>query len=124
MNGGYGNLLADGDGADGGGAPLGWRTQQAAGFAGKLHAAPRAEAEVADVLVEAVGAHAQGELDGSYVAGMFEGLMNRDDAIVVRLVIVDGAAVEGDGSALAVDHVVRLHDSQVKGRGVGGKLEG
>src|SRR5580692_6982000 len=114
LNGRYGDLLADSDGADGGRAPLGWWTQQAAGFAGKLYAALRAEAKVADVLVEAVWAHAQGELDGGYVAGVLKSLMNGDDSVVFALIVVNGAPVEGDGAALAVDHVVRLDDSEIE----------
>ena len=43
--------------------------QQAARLAGQLDAGARAEAEVANVLVEAVGADLERQLDGGHVAG-------------------------------------------------------
>ena len=51
-----------------------------------------AEAEVANVLVEAVLAHLQRQLDGGHVAGVLQRLMHRDDAEVVALVVVNDAA--------------------------------
>ena len=70
-------FLADGDGADGGRLPLLDRPQQAARFAGQLDAGALAEAEVANVLVEAVGADLERQLDGAHVAGALQRLMAR-----------------------------------------------
>ncbi len=56
------------------GLPAADGTQQAARFAGQLDARARAEAEVADVLIELVGADLERELDGGHVAGRLERL--------------------------------------------------
>ena len=64
-----GDLLADGDGADGGAAPALDGLQQAARLAGQFDAGAGAEAEGANVLIEAVGADLERELDGGHVAG-------------------------------------------------------
>ena len=71
-----GDLLADGDGADGRRAPLVHSLEQAAGFAGHLGAGSAAKAEVADVLVEAVRANFQRHFDGGHIAGLFQRFMH------------------------------------------------
>ena len=63
-----GDFLADGDGADRRGLPTADRPQQAARFAGQLDIGTRAEAEVANIFVELVGADLQRQLDGGHVA--------------------------------------------------------
>src|ERR1019366_6344157 len=101
-----GYLLANGDGADGGATPaLDW-LQQAAGFAGQLDAGAGAEAEVTNVLIEAVRADFEGHLDSAYVARFLQRLVDWDDAEVLPLVVVDDAARDGDFASLAVDRVV------------------
>ena len=66
------DFLADGDGADGRAIPAIGGTQQTAGFAGQLHAGALAKAEGAYVLIEAILAHLESELDGGHVAGSRE----------------------------------------------------
>ena len=52
----------------------------------------RAEAEVANVLIELVGADLERELDGGHVAGLLQRLVHRNHAVVFALVVVNDAA--------------------------------
>jgi hypothetical protein len=117
------HLLAHGDGADGRGFPFVHRPKQAAGFAGQLGARARAKAEVANVLVKALLADLHRQLDGSHVAGVLQRLMDRDAAEVFALVVVNGAAGDGNLAALAVDHVVGRGGMLVQRGRVGDQLE-
>ncbi len=99
--------------------------KQAARFAGQLDAGARAESEGANVLVEAVGADLERELDGGNVAGPRKRGRDRNDAeSAIALVVVNDAAGKRDLSALAVDHVVGRGDVLVERGGVGDELEG
>ena len=120
----YGDFLADGDGADGGAAPaLGW-LKQSAGFAGEFDAGAGAEAEGANVLIEAVVADFEREFDGGDVAGSSQSRGDGDDAhAAIGLVVVDDAAGKGDLAALAVDRVVGRGHVLVERGGVGDELE-
>ncbi len=108
------DFLADGDGANGRRAPLGRSAQQAARLARQLHTGTAAETEAANVLVEVVGTHLEGELDRGHVAGVLERLVDRNDAVVFSLVVVNDAAGDGDLAALAVDHVVGPGDALIE----------
>ena len=124
MQRGDGYFLPHGDGADGRRTPAVHRAQQAAGFTGQLGAGARAEAEVANVLIEAVRPDFEGQLDGGDVAGLFERLMDWNDSVVLALVVVNHASRQGDFASLAVDHVVGRGYMLVEGGGVGDQLEG
>ena len=67
--------------------------------------------KIANVFVESVGAHLQGELDGGHVAGFLERLVDGNHAHVLALIVVNNAAAgQRDLAALAVDHVVGVGD--------------
>ncbi len=124
MQRGDGDFLADGDVADRRGMPVVDRAQQSARFAGKLDAGPRSESEVADVLVELVGAELERELDGADIARLGECLGDGDGAeATIALVVVNDLTGDVDLAALAIDHVIGLGNGLIHRRGVGDELE-
>ncbi len=124
LHGCHADFLADGDRADRRAVPSVCGAQQTAGFAGKFQAGAAAEAEVANVLIEAIGADLEGHLDGGDVAGAREGCGNGYDAhAAVAFVIVNHTTGESDLSTLAIDHVVGFCDLRIDRGGVGDQLE-
>ena len=76
---------------------------------GSSHAGALAEAEVANVLIEAILADLERELDGGHVAGARERRGYGNDAhAAVALVVVNDATGEGDLTALAIDQCRRV----------------
>src|SRR5208282_3824984 len=122
--GGDSHFLANGDGADGGSTPSIGRAQEAAGFTGEFHAGARAKADVANILIEAVLAYLECELDGGHVAGARKCSGNGDDVhAAIAFVVVNDASCEGDLPPLAIDHVVGFGDVRVERGGVRDELE-
>ena len=103
--------------------------QRSRGAAGRAfrRGVPRryaAETEVVNVLIEAVGADLERQLDGGDVAGLLKRLVDGDRRrSAVALVVMNDAAGERDLAALAVDHVVGLGDVWIDRRGVSDELE-
>ncbi len=108
---GDGDFLADGEGTDGRGLPAADGTKQTAGFTGKLDAGARAEAELLDILIELVGADLECEFNGGDIRRFREGSGHGNYAEpAIALVVVNGAAKDGDLAALAIDRVVGRGD--------------
>ena len=101
------DLLADGDGADGRGAPFVHRLEQAAGFSGHLGAGSASKAEVMNVLGETALANLEGQLDGGHVTGSGQRLGDGDFSRgALALVVVNDAAGKSNLASLAIDDVV------------------
>ena len=89
-------------------------------------ASPRrcgAETEVAHILVEAVLAHFERNLDGAHVARVLQRLSHREPPEVVALVVVNHASGQSYNAALAVHNIVRRNRMQIESCRVGDQLE-
>src|SRR5262249_57151226 len=111
------NLLADGDRTDRINPPIFERVDDAARFAGQLDSRLSPEPEPGDVLEEFLLAESHRDADRAAVRRFGEGVFDRQRAVGMR--VADDAFANGDLTAAAIDHVVRLEQTLFKSRRVG-----
>src|SRR5882672_3310736 len=115
------NLLADGDRADRIDAPVFERIDNAPRFARQFDPGLPPEAEARDVFEEFLPADSHGDADRAAVRRLGEGVFDRQIAVGVR--VAYDALADGDLSAAAIDHVVRLEQTLFERGRVGHDLE-
>jgi hypothetical protein len=116
------DFLTHGNCTDGNFGPTVHGLGKAASLAGKFNAGLLAEAEAADVVVKALLAQPQPQLDGAHVARFRHHLRHAEQP--KRLVVANAQAPDHDGAHLAVNDFARNRELFLQRAGDSHDFEG